>query len=452
MGTPPVASDLSWVADPVRPRPAVGARVARLLGDLAGLDSAGGADGARRAELVDAFWASVARLGAPLVEPIENEPGHHTLTFLYRGHRATRHVLLFSNRLVDRARLADALLHHIPGTDIWHLGFRLRADHRGAYRIAADVSAGEPPADPDRLQRFLRTLQQYAGPDPLNPRTIPTRWGGHDCSVFALPDAPVRRWEGRARQVPRGTVERHRPVSPALGGERDVWVYLPPAPTGRDLPVVVLGDGDMWLGGGDGLGLRNSLDRLIADGTLPPLIVLAPDSVDNATRWREMGARDAYVTFLADDLLPWAAGRWPLTTDPRRTVVAGQSLGGLTALYAGLVRPERFGNVLAQSPSLWWHPGLPTTGGVPQTPVVGVPWLVRRYAEAAPRDLTVHMDVGLHEGPMVGYCRALYETLDGSGHRVTLEEFNGGHDYACWHGALIDALVRMLAPDARQGL
>ncbi|MGY0019727.1 enterochelin esterase [Streptomyces sp. YJ-C3] len=437
MHAPLVSSDLAWVEEAVRPRPAVGVRVARLLDDLTG------ADGPLRADLAAAFWADVERLGAPLVEPIEGEPDHRTLTFLYRGHRATRHVLLFSNRLVDRARLADALLHHVPGTDIWHLGLRLRADHRGAYRMAADISTGHPPADPDRLQEFLRTLQRYAGPDPLNPRTIPTRWGGPDSSVFALPAAPGQRWEGPAREVPRGRVERHRVDSPALGAVRDVWVYLPPGQGHRDLPVVVLGDGDMWLGG---MGLQDSLDALIAAGALPPLIVLAPDSVDGPTRWREMSARDSYVTFLADDVLPWAAGRWPLTTDPRRTVVAGQSLGGLTALYAGLVRAERFGNVLAQSPSLWWHPGLPVDA-VPQTPVAGVPWLVGRYAQAPPRDLTVHLDVGLHEGPMVGYSRALYEALRPAGYRVTLDEFNGGHDYACWHGALVDALVRMLTPD-----
>ncbi|WP_306316344.1 MULTISPECIES: enterochelin esterase [unclassified Streptomyces] len=438
MQAPTVSSDLSWVSEAVRPHPTTGPRVTRLLADLAD------ADAPHREALVNAFWADATRLGAPLVEPVEDAPGYHTLTFLYRGHRTTRHVLLFSNRLTDRARLADALLRHIPGTDIWHLGFRLRADHRGAYRIAADISTGEPPADPARLQEFLRTLQRYAAPDPLNSRTIPTRWGGPDCSVFALPDAPPQPWEGRTAEAPHGRVERHRVDSPALGTARDVWVYLPPGTAAghRDLPVLVLGDGDMWLGG---MGLQDTLDALIADGTLPPLIVLAPDSVDNATRWREMGARDSYVSFLADDVLPWAAGRWPLTTDPRRTVVAGQSLGGLTALYAGLVRAERFGNVLAQSPSLWWHPGLPV-GGVPQTPVVGEPWLVGRYAQAGPRELNVHLDVGLHEGPMVGYSRAMHETLRAAGHPVTLREFNGGHDYACWHGALLDALAAMLAP------
>ncbi|MFI7383646.1 hypothetical protein [Streptomyces sp. NPDC049813] len=88
-------------------------------------------------------------------------------------------------------------------------------------------------------------------------------------------------------------------------------------------------------------------------------------------------------------------------------------------------------------------------GAVPgrraQTPVVGVPWLVQRYARDAPHDLTVHLDVGVHEGPMAGYSRALYDALRPAGRRITLDGFNGGHDYACWPGALLDALVRMPA-------
>ena len=67
-----------------------------------------------------------------------------------------------------------------------------------------------------------------------------------------------------------------------------------------------------------------------------------------------MAMDDAHVRCLTDELLPWATARWPLTADPARTVVAGQSLGGLGAAYAGLTAPHRFGGVLAQSGSYWW--------------------------------------------------------------------------------------------------
>ncbi|MFE0100680.1 enterochelin esterase [Streptomyces sp. NPDC059009] len=436
-----------------RPARVTGPRVARLAEQL------DGAAAAERGLLVDAFWREVAARDTPLVEEIPGAPGHRVVTFLRRGHRAMRQVLFMSNGLVDRDRLADSRLEHLPGTDIWHLSLRLRADHRGSYRLAADVSPGEPPTDPDALQARLRALLAHAGPDPLNSRSLPVRWSTADASLFALPQAPAEAWRGRRTPTRAGRVERHRIPTVALGGERDVWVYLPPEKSrekgqeespgrGGDgpLPVLVLCDGDMWFGR---IGLQHSLDTLIAAGTLPPLAVLAPDAVDRRTRGRELGARDPFVQFLADELLPWAGRHGPLTGDPARTVVAGQSLGGMAALYAGLQRPDRFGHVVAQSPSLWWSPEL--APGVVQKQIDGVPWLVRRFADTGPRPVTVHLDVGLHEGPMAEYSRALHKTLRSAHYRVTRNEFNGGHDYACWHPALLDAVARLLGPAAPAG-
>ncbi|MDT7845613.1 enterochelin esterase [Streptomyces justiciae] len=423
----------------IRPTRVTGPRVARLVAQLAG------ADDTRRTALTEAFWAEVESAGTPLVEELEDDPGHRAVTFLWRGHRATRQVLLCANRIGDREHLVDSLLDPVPGTDVWQLGLRLRADHRGSYRMAADISPKEPPAQPDELQQLLRSLTAHAAPDPLNPRSLPTRWSPVAASVFALPHAPAQPWAEPRPAVPTGRVERHRVPAMSLGGDRDTWVYLPPGHgTGgggeQPLPVVVLSDGDMWFGR---LGFGRTLDALIAEGALPPLAVLAPDAVDRHTRWRELGARDAFVTFLADELLPWAAGRFPLTTDPRRTVMAGQSLGAITALHAGYLRPERFGRILAQSPSLWWRPGLPALSG-PKPPVFGTPWLVSRFTCAERRPLTVHLDVGLHEGTMVDHSRLLYDALRAKGCPVTYDEFNGGHDYACWRGALANGLVRLL--------
>lgn len=421
----------------VRPVRVTGPRVARLLAETRE------ADAARRAALVGEFWAETERSGTPLVEELDGRPGHRAVTFLWRGHRATRQVLFQGNRITDRDHLAGSLLTRVPGTDVWHLGLRLRADHRGSYRLAADISLREPPADPAGLQQRLRSLSAHAAADPLNPRRVATRWDAADSSFFALPHAPAQPWTGRRGTVPAGRVERHRVPAAEPVGDRDTWVYLPPGlgrQAGTPLPVAVVCDGDMWFGR---LGFGDTLDAMIADGALPPLVVVAPDAVDRRTRWRDLGAREPFVAFLADELLPWAAGRWPLTTDPRRTVVAGQSLGGMTALYAGLLRPDRFGNVLAQSASLWWRPGLPSPAGA-KPEVSGDPWLVTRFRSAPPRPLTVHLDVGLHEGAMADHSRVLYDALCATGHRATFDTYNGGHDYACWHGALADGLARLL--------
>ncbi|MFL3865834.1 DUF3327 domain-containing protein [Streptomyces griseobrunneus] len=492
------------------PRPVTGPRVARLARQLQSVR-----DAAARDALTEAFWAEAARSGTPLVEELDDAPGHRAVTFLWRGHRATRRVLLLARGVTDRDRLADSLLHHLPGTDIWYLGHRLRADHRGSYRMVADISAGAVPVDPALLQRRLLALRAHAGADPLNRDRVPARWRDAEDSVFALPAAPPQPWTGSPHAdgpgsgapsagvlsaegpssdgpgsgapsldvppsgsppsggrrsgvpldvIPRGTVERHTLAAGVLGAERDVWVYLPPdavpyrparGPGERDghrLPLLVLCDGDMWFGR---LGLRDTVDALIADGVLPPLAVLAPDAVGTATRRLELGGRESYVSFLADEVVPWASARWPLTGRPERTVVAGQGLGGMTALYAGLTRPERFGAVVAQSPSLWWRPGLEPGTVAPDA--VGTPWLATLAAglrDGLPsgrdgvRGAVVHFDVGLHEGALAEHTEALRAVLRARGHRVTRTVHNGGHDYACWRGLLVDALVKLVGTGA----
>lgn len=118
-------SDAARAAD-AAPRPVTGPRVARLARQL---ETA--RDSAARDALTEAFWDGVTRTGTPLVEALGDSPGHRAVTFLWRGHRATRQVLLMATGIGDRDRPADTLLHHLPGTDVWYLGFRLRADHRG---------------------------------------------------------------------------------------------------------------------------------------------------------------------------------------------------------------------------------------------------------------------------------------------------------------------------------
>lgn len=401
-------------------------------------------DSAARDALTEAFWGGVTRTGTPLVEALDDAPGHRAVTFLWRGHRATRQVLLMATGIGDRDRPADTLLHHLPGTDVWYLGYRLRADHRGSYRLVADISPGPAPADPALLQRRLVALTAHGVADPLNPRRLPVRRRAVESSVFALPEAPPQPWAGRRAGIRRGAVERHTVTGGTPGEEREVWTYLPPEGVGNPvrgrpepgsepgpLPVLVLCDGGMWFGR---LGFQDTLDALIADGALQPLAVLSPDVGDAATGQRDPGGREACAAFLADELLPWARARWPLTADADRTAVSGQGLGGTVALYAALTRPERFGRALVQSPS----PGPPADGG-DRTPGEGDLPFGGGDRTSAP---VVHLALDLHDGAAsVEYGEALVPALRGRGHRVVRTFHNGGRDHACWQGLLADALV-----------
>lgn len=104
-------------------------------------------------------------------------------------------------------------------------------------------------------------------------------------------------------------------------------------------------------------------------------------------------------------------------------VAIGQSLGGLTALRLGLRHADRVGAVISQSASLWLDD---LSGDLAALAGGSGPW--------------VHLSHGRQEwvlaGPHVEFASALAD----AGVRVVAADYNGGHDYAWWRGAVADAL------------
>ncbi|GGM15640.1 hypothetical protein GCM10010129_69830 [Streptomyces fumigatiscleroticus] len=375
------------------------------------------------------FWAEVRRRGTPLVGPDpRGRADHRAVTFLWRGTPATRAVEVLPNKLGDPRAPEGNLMEHVPGTDVWHWTLRLRHDWRGTYEIHVD-EGDVPGAGSPAYWRALRTRRRT---DPFNCRTLPGRWDGEPVPYAELPAAPRAVDFALRPGAARGTVTEHRVPGPQGAGDRRVWLYEPPgAPPEPDgLPVLVLLDGEHWQ---PRLGLSRLLDNLIADGRIPPLAAVLPEAVDEATRWSELSCRPAYVAHLADELLPWAATRLPLTGDPARTVIAGQSLGGLTAAYAAVSAPHRFGNALVQSGSFWWPAG------------PDAEWLTRALAAAPRLPVRFRLSFGEQEWVALPAARRLRDTLAELGyHDSSYREFNGGHDYLCWRTELADGLVELL--------
>jgi enterochelin esterase family protein len=407
---------------------------------------------AARPEREAEFWRAVEAEGTPLVERLDGDPGHAAVTFLWRGTAATRAVLALPNQVLDPDDLAGNLMSRVPGTDVWHWTIRMRADWRATYTLCVDEDADEDTEErlderayeadhgavpPDgRGQTYLRGLRRHPRRDPLNRTVFPTRWGAEPLSVVALPGAPAPLGAWRDRPgAPAGEVSVHTMRSAHLRNWRRVWAY---APAGYEdlagLPVVVLLDGDVWQ---QHLDVSALLDGLVGAGVLPPLVALMPDALDSDTRRRELTCDERFVAFLTRELLPWAARRWPVSADPARTVVAGQGLGGLAAAYAALRRPERFGNVLAQSGSFWWPAGR-RAGARPEE------WLTGRVASLARRPVRFHLSAGLQEWGLTAAVRRLRDALLAQGYEVAHHEYNGGHDYLCWREELAHGLVALL--------
>lgn len=145
-----------------------------------------------------------------------------------------------------------------------------------------------------------------------------------------------------------------------------IYVELPPgAAEASDAtwPAVLCLDGDDQFEI-----LRAARASLVAEGTLPPLLLVGvgygasyqepanrrardytPAPIEGAP---EGGGADAFLGFLAGRLWPELERRYPIDRYTRG--VAGHSLGALFALHA-LLKPEPFFNrVLASAPSIWW--------------------------------------------------------------------------------------------------
>lgn len=81
------------------------------------------------------------------------------------------------------------------------------------------------------------------------------------------------------------------------------------------------------------------------------------DAIDTTHRAHELPCNADFWLAVQQELLPLVKDIAPFSDRADRTVVAGQSFGGLSALYAGLHWPERFGCVLSQSGSYWYRIG-----------------------------------------------------------------------------------------------
>jgi predicted alpha/beta superfamily hydrolase len=152
-------------------------------------------------------------------------------------------------------------------------------------------------------------------------------------------------------------------IVPGVPPKRHVRVYEPLRTRAEDRPLLLLFDGqnvfDDAPSFAGGWHAHRAVERL-AKNVAPPIVV----GVDHGHEHRiselspfhfgsVRGSLDDFLTWIVNWLLPKVRAEHRVTTDPRRVVVGGSSMGGLAALYAVLKRPDVFGGAISMSPSLW---------------------------------------------------------------------------------------------------
>ncbi|MET9148702.1 alpha/beta fold hydrolase [Streptomyces sp. NPDC004042] len=334
----------------------------------------------------DAFWAAAAPV------PVPSGDGGWLTLFLWRGGPA---VVAFESwpDPVPLVRWRD--------TDCWYAQVPLPARFRATYRfVVGDISCA----------------------DPLNPVGM-----GGDRSVTATPDAPPQpHWPsvGADDVLPLPRTRIRWPAA-RLGGRRTVRVH----PVGGGGPVVLLLDGDDWLYLHPAMA---AFDAAVAAGDVPAVTLVFVPSRD---RPAEFGCRPELWESVREELLPLVADSG-VPADPDRLVVAGQSLGGLSALYAALEFPELVSRVACQSGSFWWTPGameLPDPLGGP----VGGTVAARLRERPAPAGLRIAFDLGEHETRMRPHCELVEDLTRRSGATVRVSRSASHHDRAGWRHSLL---------------
>jgi len=248
--------------------------------------------------------------------------------------------------------------------------------------------------------------------------------------------------------------------SPSLGRDYRFTVYLPDGyqTSGLHYPVVYLlhgakGDETDWLVKGR---IQPTLDRLIQDKQLPPVIAVMPGH--KGMWWVDANAEPA-ETVLLTELLPTVQTRFRTLEGREGRAFVGLSAGGAATIRLALHHPELFAAGAALSPAIYEPEPPPTSSAMSDPPFqkdghfdseawirlnwraafeayLAQPLRVALYLNSGDRD---RFDIALHAAVLHQALRAYQPDL------TAFRVVEGDHEWSLWAQTVGDALV-YLAP------
>lgn len=412
----------------------------------------------------DDWWQRLREQGTPLVE--QQTPYRCRVTFIWRDpagdeqHSSCRHVWLCINCLTDHHAMQPPIsLTRQPGTDIWYYTVLLDARWCGSYCFIPDDGEqglmqlqgvnGKESAEVriqqwHALRAWWRSMLPHGKSDPFNTGRQWVSGRGHATSALHMPRAIIAdawlRWDrGEALPTPEHEAtewQHHYWDSSLLKNVRSVWMMTTGNCCPSKRPLAVFLDGHFWT---QQMPLPGALIDMTQKGQLPEATYLFIDSIDNATRRRELTCNHVFWEAVQEELLPQAQ-QWACFDDtPGSALVAGQSFGGLSALYAALHWPERFGKVLAQSGSYWWpRRELMLLDTLPDDAC----WLLRQMEQGLGQDqsLALYLEAGRQEHLIHHVHERLMNVLEQQHHHIHYRVREGGHDALWWRDGLLSGL------------
>ncbi|HVG16110.1 MAG TPA: alpha/beta hydrolase family protein [Chitinophagaceae bacterium] len=141
-------------------------------------------------------------------------------------------------------------------------------------------------------------------------------------------------------------------------------VYLPPdyAASERTYPIVYLlhgytGDNTDWVQFGE---VNRYADKAIAEGTIPPMIIVMPDA-DSSWYINAYDGKESYEDFFIKEFIPFIEKTYRVKSQKRYRGVAGLSMGGYGTLMYALKYPQLFVAAAPLSAAVWDDNAVTTT-------------------------------------------------------------------------------------------
>jgi enterochelin esterase family protein len=401
----------------------------------------------------DGFWREVQKLsesGAyPIVEELngadDSRQDYIAVTFLHRvTGEPPDNVVLFAN--INHVLAEELLFEGIGESGVYFKTVQVPRGVRFDYRIHEN----DPMTYIFAGAKYGTRMHLLGGdPDPLNPnkKVYPGGLGeGKDYTVTWL-DLP-----GASPQpyiVPQGNAEgsliSEQHQSSMLGYSYETVTFLPPGyDSATSYPFLIIFDGESYFSTGL---LQTTLENLIADGSIPPLVALGVNAgkKDGQTqRNDEFTCNPKYMAFVDEELLPRFTSEYNVSSDPDQRVIAGASFGGLFAAYFAFNHPDVVSHVLSQSGSYHWGR---------DEDEIGYEWLIREFAFGEKKPISIYMEVGKLEGEygwrdpgfphQILSHRHFKTVLEMRDYDVTYNEYGGGHEMRSWRGGIAEGLAHI---------
>lgn len=334
--------------------------------------------------VVDAFMAE--QNSFPVIE------GDEWAHFIYRG--PAQQVGLWG----DMFLLApwhyireERPLHRVEGTDLFYYSLRLPRDARLEYQLAVD-------------------FENQA--DPLNPARE------EDRSVLTMPGFEAAHLD-RAADARAGRLESFELESEALESNRKIDVYLPAGydASGAALPVTYAGLADEMLEKGQ---ILAAVDRAIEEGAPSFVTVLIHPPERGAPAF--VSGREPYIAMLVDELIPHIEATYRVRAGAAHRGILG-TRDGVVPLWAAFTRAGAFGRIAVRSAYL-----------EPEDAAA-----IRKMAAETKSEADFYIAYGHYDWrsdeanfDAPEEHRQMAATLEKSGHRVVLREFNEGMRWGSW--------------------